>query len=73
MFGKFWQHHYFDWIQFARRSAVVGVGGGLVLGTLLFGDMSLSLRRIKGKYTYYLQGAPEDVRANVNNWHTKLG
>ena len=70
--GKFWNHHYFDWILAARRSAIYGIGGGLVLGTFLFGDVKLSIRRIWGSYDYYLAGSVEDPKANYLNWHVKF-
>ena len=52
-FCKFWNHHYFDWITFARRSAVYGVAGGLVLGTAMFGNPYIALRRVYSKWTSY--------------------
>ena len=48
---KFWQAHYFDYITFLRRAGVFGVGGGLVLGTLMFGLPTVAIRRI---HSYYL-------------------
>jgi len=74
IFKNFWGHHYFDWIMFARRSAIFGVAGGLIAGTLLFGDLDMSLRRIKGKLAYHLKDRIPDVRnsnaqliAKINN------
>jgi len=37
-YGKFWAHHYFDWTTFAIRSLKYGLVGGVVLGTMLFGN-----------------------------------
>lgn len=38
VYKNFWAHHYFDWIQFAKRSTLVAGLGGLVLGSILFGN-----------------------------------
>ncbi|CAI2381872.1 unnamed protein product [Moneuplotes crassus] len=46
----FFKSHWFDWIQFFKRGAAIGVFGGLVLGTVLFGDTEISLRRIRSRY-----------------------
>ncbi len=46
----FYKSHWFDWIQFFKRGLGVGVVGGLVLGTVLFGDTELSIRRIWNRY-----------------------
>jgi len=35
---KFWRFHYFDWISYMRRCVVYGWAGGLVAGTVLFGN-----------------------------------
>ena len=48
------------------------MAGGLVLGTMLFGDSKIALRRIRGTYDYYLQGAVEDPMANAVNYHVKF-
>ena len=70
--GKFWNHHYFDWILAAKRSGKYGVVGGFLLGTFLFGDVSLSIRRVFNRYNYFLAGSVEDPLANVSNYHTKF-
>ena len=70
--GAFWRHHYFDWILAARRATIFGLGGGLILGTMLFGDSKLSFRRMKGAYQLYLADPEQDPRANLNTWHIKM-
>ena len=52
-FQRFWRAHYFDWLLFARRGLIYGVAGGLVIGTLAFGDHVLALRRAHSKYQHY--------------------
>jgi hypothetical protein len=54
-FGSFMRHHYFDWISFVRRAGIYGVAGGLVAGTVLFGNPDLSIRRIYSKYELYFK------------------
>ena len=54
-FQRFWRAHYFDWLLFARRGFVYGIAGGLLIGTLTFGDHVLALRRVYSKYQYYFQ------------------
>ena len=71
-FGKFWRHHYFDWIQFGKRSLVFGWAGGLIAGTILFGNANLALKRVYGKYEYYLMDKMDDPRANENNYNIKF-
>ncbi len=51
-FQKYWNAHYFDWILFGRRSLVYGIAGGLFLGTALFGDNQMALRRAISRYQY---------------------
>lgn len=51
-FQKYWNAHYFDWILFGRRSLVYGIAGGLFLGTALFGDNQMALRRVVSRYQY---------------------
>ena len=50
----FFKSHWFDWMLFFKRSAIFGVAGGMVLGTLLFGDTRISLNRI-GNYFYKMK------------------
>ena len=71
-FGAFWRHHYFDWILAAKRATIFGLGGGLVAGTLLFGDKKLAWARVKAAYDNYLADPGTDPRANLNTWHIKL-
>ena len=70
--GKFWKHHYFDWISFMRRSGVYGVAGGLILGTALFGNPNIALRRCQSKYFYYMKDRKPEVRDNEASWHVKF-
>jgi hypothetical protein len=49
-FQSFWRAHYFDWLLFARRGFTYGIVGGLLVGTALFGDQRLALRRVFSKY-----------------------
>ena len=71
-FGKFWKHHYFDWISFMRRSGVYGVAGGLLLGSALFGNPNVALRRCHSKYLYYMKDRKSEVRDNEASWHVKF-
>ncbi len=50
---NFFKAHYFDWLLFARRGFTYGIVGGLVAGTIMFGDQRLALRRVISKYNYY--------------------
>ncbi len=52
-FQRYWRAHYFDWLLFARRGFTYGVVGGLVAGTVFFGDQSIAFRRIVSKYNAY--------------------
>ena len=38
---------------FGRRSLTYGIVGGLVLGTVLFGDPHIAVRRAVNKYHYH--------------------
>ena len=70
-FQKFWTAHYFDWLLFARRGVVYGVVGGLILGTSLFGDQRLALRRAVSKYNYLFCQEKPDPRNNENLYFVK--
>ena len=70
--GKFWRHHYFDWISFFRRAGVYGVGGGLLAGCALFGNPNIALRRIHSKYLLYFKGRNPDIRDNGATYHVKF-
>ena len=72
VFGKFWKHHYFDWISFMRRSGIYGIGGGLLLGTALFGNPTIALRRCHSKYLYYMKDRKADERDSIATWHVKF-
>ena len=64
IFGKFWRHHYFDWTSFAIRSAKYGLVGGLLAGTVLFGNPDLALRRVNSFYSRWFLMKPLDGRDN---------
>ena len=51
--SRFWRYHYFDWLTFLRRGAIYGWAGGLVAGTVMFGNPNLSLKRAMSRYHYY--------------------
>ena len=53
VFARYWRAHYFDWLLFARRGAIYAWAGGLLAGTVMFGNPDLSLRRAISKYHYY--------------------
>ena len=46
----FFKSHWFDWITCFKRFGVFGVGGGLLVGIILFGDMRISMKRIYNRY-----------------------
>ena len=52
-FARYWRAHYFDWITFARRGVVYAWAGGLLAGTIMFGNPDLSLKRAISKYHYW--------------------
>ena len=72
IFKNFWSHHYFDWIQWGKRSVVFAWAGGLVLGTFLFGNPDTALRRIRTRYEVFMVSAKSDVRANDEMYTIKL-
>lgn len=61
-FQKYWQAHYFDWLLFARRGFTYGIVGGILIGTAVFGDQRLALRRVISKYNYYFCMEKPDPR-----------
>ena len=73
-FAKFWQHHYFDWMTFLRRAGIYGIGGGLVLGTVLFGNPHLALRRVYNRYQNLTAwgGVHNDLRNSASTYHIVL-
>lgn len=50
---KFWRFHYFDWIGYMRRVVIYAWAGGLVGGTVLFGNPHLAFRRAVNRYHYW--------------------
>ena len=65
-FQRYWAAHYFDWLLFARRGFIYGIFGGLFLGTALFGDQKLALRRAVSKYQYlFCMEKPDPLQREV--------
>jgi len=58
--------------MFARRSAIFGVAGGLVLGTMLFGKPDLALKRAYNRFEYYIIGDISDSRASDDMYTVKF-
>ena len=71
-FQKYWRHHYFDWTLFLTRSVKYAGVGGLVAGTVLFGNPDLALRRALSKYYYYLGMKIPDCRDSEHSFHVKF-
>jgi len=61
-FQRYWRAHYFDWLLFLRRAGIYGIGGGLVLGTYLFGSPRISFSRGINYYRYLFSFAPPDPK-----------
>jgi hypothetical protein len=59
-------------LLFARRAAIYGWAGGLVLGTLLVGNPEIAVKRIISKYNYYFVMEPTDPRNQVNLYLPKM-
>lgn len=64
LFSRFWRFHYFDWLTFLRRGGIYAWGGGLVLGTILFGSPDLSFKRVLGRYEYFFKEHEQDKRGD---------
>jgi hypothetical protein len=63
-FQNFFKAHYFDWILFAQRSFKYGIVGGLLIGTIVFGNVSLAFLRIGHRYNYYFSMSKPDPRGS---------
>lgn len=72
IFGRFWKHHYFDWTTFGIRSLKFGVVGGLLAGTVLFGNPHIAARRCESFYKCWFKMKPIDGRDNESNWFVKF-
>ena len=72
VFKNFWGHHYFDWILFARRSLFVGIVGGFLAGTVLFGDVDLATKRAISKWRYHTLDRISDERDSRAAHEVKL-
>ena len=70
-YGRFWKHHYFDWITFLRRGGLYAGLGGLVAGTVMFGNPDVSLKRMIGKFNYWVKMEATDDRATINCYNIK--
>ena len=70
-FQRYWKAHYFDWLLFARRGTIYGFGGGLILGTILFGDTQTSIRRAFSNYHYWCTMPTPDPRNNETLYFVK--
>ena len=44
------QSHWFDWITCLKRFGVFGIGGGLLIGSIMFGDPNLVLAKVYERY-----------------------
>jgi len=71
-FQQFWKHHYFDWLLFARRAGIYGIGGGLVVGTLFYGSPAISLARVKNYYRHKFVMEKPDTKTVENNYILKI-
>ena len=72
LFGRFWRHHYFDWTTFGLRSLKFGLVGGLLAGTVLFGNPHIAVSRIESSYKRWFVAKPSDGRENNVNWFIKF-
>ena len=54
-FCRFWKHHYFDWALLFRRGFKYAGIGGIISGTMIFGDWYLSFCLMRGKWTNYIK------------------
>ena len=70
-FGRFWRHHYFDWITFARRGGLYAGVGGLCLGTVLFGNANISLRRGLHHLAFWFKEDKPDNNGTMNTYFVK--
>jgi hypothetical protein len=53
-FQRYWRAHYFDWLLFGKRALIFGWAGGLVVGTYMFGNYWVALKRMYSKYRFYM-------------------
>lgn len=63
-FARYWRAHYFDWMTFARRGAIYAWAGGLLAGTVMFGNPDLALKRAISKYHYWMSQEKLDLDGN---------
>jgi len=60
---RFWKAHYFDWLTFLNRSVKYAWIGGLVAGTVMFGNPHVALKRMQSKYALWMHNGQLDFRA----------
>lgn len=70
-FQRYWKAHYFDWLLFLKRAGIYGIGGGIVLGTIFFGDKITAQRRIRNRYEFLFTMPRPDPR-NTDTQHFPL-
>jgi len=58
--------------MFARRSFIFAWAGGLVAGTIMFGDPNMSMRRAFSKYQLYFCAKTSDPRGSEDSWNVKI-
>lgn len=51
----FWKAHYYNWTKFLTMGFKYGVVGGLVLGTVLFGNPTTAISRCVHYYKHYTE------------------
>ena len=71
-FQRFWRHHYFDWITFAKRSFWFGVVGGIIGGTYLFGNTELAWARVQSKFRYWVKNPPQEPMDSWSCYNIKI-
>ena len=69
--ARFWRHHYFDWMTFARRGFLFAGVGGLALGTVMFGNSNISLRRGIHHFKFWFVGDKPDNDGTMLNYFIK--
>lgn len=71
-FARFWRHHYFDFIGWAKRSVLIAGFGGIALGTYFFGHPTIAINRCFNKFQYYFIADVPDVRASDQMWSVRI-
>ena len=55
-------------MTFMRRGSIYGLGGGLLAGTIFFGDPNLTLKRCISFYRTWMSEGPVDTRGDYANY-----